>query len=329
MGLLTKMIEKGDCRVYPVIVPVNYSLRTINFYLIEESGSLTLIDAGFNNDECWEFLIRVLNENRFSLSADIKQIILTHSHQDHTGLVNRIVGKKEIPIYAHFDSVKRLKRDKDFMKLRIDFFNRFYQEMGCGVAGRRRVQRLKELLKKNKHDEIKADIIPIANSEMVNGMEVMETPGHAPDHLVLFDTKRKWLFAGDHLIRHISSNAIVEPDGKGNRIFTLVQYIASLKKCLTLDAEVVFPGHGNCITNHRDLIKLRLKHIDEKAAKIRNLIKKDVSTANQLALTYYPNQYESEFSLVISEIVGHLDYLEVEGKIEKQKKDGIWHYYIK
>jgi len=307
-------------------MPIKYNLESINYYLIEKKGSLTLIDAGIDNDECWEQLIGTIKEIGFTM-ADLDRIILTHSHEDHIGLVNRITSVKEVPVYTHIKSIQHLKKNKNFINRRIGFFEKLYREMGCGIAGEQQVQKLKDWYKKSDGDEIKADLIPLIDSDAVNGLTVIETPGHSPDHIVLYDEQQKRVFVGDQILNHISSNAIIEPDQKGNRIFTLVQYIQSLKKCLLLDAEVFYPGHGEFITNHKELIQIRLRNINEKASKIMKLIKEGVPTANQLALTYYKDKYQSEFSLVISEIIGYLDYLETEKKIDKELKNGIWHYH--
>jgi glyoxylase-like metal-dependent hydrolase (beta-lactamase superfamily II) len=319
-------ILKEGSSVYPIVVPTKYSLRTFNFYLLQEGDSLSLIDAGINSEECWESFMQTMAENRFTLD-DLTRIIITHNHEDHVGLINRISSIKEIPLYAHKESIHRLKRDPEFFSLRIQFFNQLYQEMGCGAAGEKQVQKLKEAARNNEKNKIRANILPLTDSDMIAGLQVIETPGHSPDHLVFFDAQRKWLFAGDHLISHISSNALIEPDRNGRRILTLLQYIDSLKKCATLDIETLYPGHGELVYNHRELITTRLHRIDQKAEKILHLIQNGISTASQLALTYYKDKYQSQFALVMSEIIGHLDYLEILHKIEKEIKNGVWHYY--
>ncbi|GED12594.1 MBL fold metallo-hydrolase [Aneurinibacillus migulanus] len=319
-------ISKEGFSVYPVIVPTKYSLRSFNFYLLEEAGSLSLIDAGINSEECWEYFMQTMNENGFTLH-DLTRIIITHNHEDHVGLINRISSIKEIPLYAHQESIHRLKRDKGFFSLRIEFFDQLYREMGCGAAGEQQVQKLKDAVRKNEKNRIQTDIITFAEADRIAGLQVIETPGHSPDHVVLLHEQKKCLFAGDHLISHISSNALVEPDRDGERILTLVEYVDSLKKCLQLDVEILYPGHGELINNHKELITKRLHRIDEKAERILRLIQSGISTANQLAYTYYKGKYESQFPLVMSEIIGHLDYLETQHKVQKEVKDGVWHYY--
>jgi glyoxylase-like metal-dependent hydrolase (beta-lactamase superfamily II) len=325
MGCASSMITKNEGTVYPIIVPAAYGLKSYNFYLFKQGGSLSLIDAGIDSEECWDYFCQTLTEYDLGLE-DITEIILTHNHHDHVGLVNRIWAKKEVPVYAHADSIYRLKRDKAFFTLRVEFFKQLYEENGCGAAGEKEVQKLRDSLDENEKNTIRADISPIDESDQVAGLQVIETPGHAPDHLVFFDAGRKWLFGGDHLISHISSNAILEPDRYGQRILTLVAYLDSLQACQKLDVETVFPGHGEWISEPQELIAKRLVKTDEKAEKLLRLIEEGHSTANEIALVFYKRQYPNEFSLVMSEIIGHLDYLETIHKVEKELKAGVWNY---
>jgi glyoxylase-like metal-dependent hydrolase (beta-lactamase superfamily II) len=251
------MFTKNDGTVYPIIVPAPNGLKSYNFYLFKQAGSLSLIDAGIDSEDCWKYFCETLTEHDLGLE-DITEIILTHNHHDHVGLVNRICAKKEVPVYAHADSIYRLKRDKEFFALRVEFFKQLYEQNGCGAAGEKQVQKLRDAFIENERNKIRADISPINGSDQVAGMQVLETPGHSPDHLVLFDEGRKWMFGGDHLISHISSNAILEPDRNGKRILTLLKYLDSLQTCRALDVETVFPGHGEWIREPQELITKRL-----------------------------------------------------------------------
>ena len=315
---------KEDCEVFPIIVPVEYGLKTINFFLVRKEKRLLLIDAGIDDELCWGALNKTLNENGFSI-RDITEIILTHHHFDHIGLVNRIVQEHPIPVYASPLSIKRLKRDSVFMKNRLAFYERFYQEMGCGELGKKQIQYLNKALEKNKHQALQCEISPITVSTFQH-FSVLEIPGHAPDHLAFWDKERNWLFSGDLLLEHISSNALIEPDENGNRLQTLIQQRDSLLKCLKLQPEIVFSGHGQVISEPNRLIQLRLERIEDKAERFYQLILTGFSTASEIAETYYKKTYLAQFSLVMSEVVSHLDYLELQGKIKKKQVKGIWHY---
>jgi glyoxylase-like metal-dependent hydrolase (beta-lactamase superfamily II) len=325
-GVSLLKLKKECCAVTPIIIPQKSSLKSYNFYLVKHGQSLSLIDAGVNSEECWNGLISALDSNGYSLN-DLTEVILTHHHSDHIGLVNRITSEHTIPVYAHPLSIPHLKRDPGFLGMRIDFFKKLYQEMGCAENGTRQIDYLKKALIDNQHQALQADIIPI-NSDQLFHFSIIEIPGHAQDQIGLYVQEKNWLFAGDLLIEHLASNALVEPDWAGNRIHTLVQHLNSLNKCLTLNPDLVFSGHGVLIESPNSLIKKRIDRIEAKSKRIFQLIQAGTCTGNALALSLYKHVYEDQFSLVMSEIIGHLDYLEHQGRVKKEMIQGVWHYKV-
>lgn len=255
--------QKQSLHVYPIIVPTSSSLQSFNFYLVKNEGKLLLIDAGVDSGKCWKYLNQVLKKNGFDL-GDIDKIILTHSHEDHIGLVNRIMDIHEIPVYAHKSAELRLNRDEEYIQSRISFFEDLYWKMGCEERGNNRIEELRKKAKTNESQAIKNKIIPLEDGASLDGLSVIETPGHWPDHIVLLHPESGILFGGDHLVEHVSSNALIEPDAQGERLYTLIQYEASLKKCRHYTLNTVYPGHGEIIEDPVALIEQRLQGIDRK-----------------------------------------------------------------
>lgn len=60
----------------------------VNWYLVEENGYLTLVDAGL--PASWRSLLEALNAIGRS-PRDIEAIVLTHAHFDHIGFAERAV----------------------------------------------------------------------------------------------------------------------------------------------------------------------------------------------------------------------------------------------
>ncbi|WP_175638474.1 MBL fold metallo-hydrolase [Metabacillus schmidteae] len=320
------MNMNSNYEIFPVIVPTQSSLRSINFYIVKSEDSLSLIDAGLNNEGCFNALNKQLNEMGCSIS-DLTDIILTHHHIDHVGLVNRIFTEQQIPVYTHPLSIPRLTRENSFLEMRVEFFSTLYSQMGCGEMGNKQVHYLKESIVKNRDHAITAALTPLEDSKL-HHFDIIHTPGHAPDQIALYHLTNKWLLSGDLLISHISSNALVEPDPYGKRIHTLVEHIDSLMKCRSLQLDLVFPGHGEVIDKPEDLIQKRLDRIEEKAERLKSFINEGFNTGSAIAQHYYKNNYEKQFSLVMSEIIGFLDYLEGKREITKGLVEGVWRYSV-
>ena len=59
----------------------------VNFYLVEEAGRVTVVDAGMPGN--WDLLVGGLARIGRTL-ADIEAVVLTHAHADHVGIAERI-----------------------------------------------------------------------------------------------------------------------------------------------------------------------------------------------------------------------------------------------
>lgn len=318
-----KDYSKDGCAVIPIIVPEKH-LKTINFFLVKHENGLSLIDAGLDDELNWHTFLNQIKEYSLRLE-DITEIILTHHHIDHVGLVNKITSRHPVPVFASPLSIPRLKRDPGFMENRVRFYEKLYREMGCGKLGEKQINYLRTSIKKNQHQALQTEIKEIQSNELLH-YKVISIPGHAPDHIGFWDEKRNWLFSGDLLLEHISSNAFIEPDENGKRLYSLIQQRESLMKCLSLNADIVFSGHGSIIEHPNELITKRLERIDDKAQRFLRLIKNGITTVNDLAEAYYKTTYYEQFPLVVSEVVSHLDYLEINRKVNKDLLNGVWHY---
>jgi glyoxylase-like metal-dependent hydrolase (beta-lactamase superfamily II) len=70
----------------------------VNFYLLEEEGRLTLVDAG---------LPRMRGQLEAAVAAlgrsmgDLEAVILTHGHTDHVGFAGSLEKQSGIPVHVH------------------------------------------------------------------------------------------------------------------------------------------------------------------------------------------------------------------------------------
>ncbi|MGA8040997.1 MAG: MBL fold metallo-hydrolase, partial [Acidimicrobiia bacterium] len=69
-----------------------------NFYLIEDSGKVVLVDAGTPKD--WDLFTKTLTSLSRSLE-NVEAILLTHAHADHTGFAERARTSANSPVWIH------------------------------------------------------------------------------------------------------------------------------------------------------------------------------------------------------------------------------------
>ncbi|MDQ7793943.1 MAG: MBL fold metallo-hydrolase [bacterium] len=102
----------------------------------------------------------------------VRQVALTHHHEDHVGGLARIQAGAPIPAYAHPLALGRI----------LDPPRRlaFYREVVWGVPAAARASPLP--------DELAAGPYRL---------RVLHTPGHCPDHVAFYEPREGWLFTGD------------------------------------------------------------------------------------------------------------------------------------
>lgn len=320
------MKELESLLVIPIIIQTDSMLKTFNCYLIKTNKHLTLVDAAIDDDEAYAFFLEVLKDNDLQVT-DITQIVLTHNHSDHTGFVRHIRQQTDVEVYAHPSAFLRLMRDKDFLTKRINFFSKLYNENGCGERGEAEVQRMKEALVKNENLRVDPPILPIVEGDMINGFKVIEVPGHSIDQIALYNDVTGELIAGDHILEHAPSNALIEMGFEGEMLQSLYLYEQSLKRCEKLNLNVIYPGHGIVVREDcNELFTKRINSINRKSKRIKESIIQTEQTACELAKSFYKERYDTLFVLVMSEVIGHLERLVINGDLTKIYQNSVYVY---
>ena len=97
--------------LYLVRVPLPHNpLRALNSYLILSKDRTTIVDVGFNHPACEEALGQALAA--LGRTWDGVEIVLTHSHPDHTGNLDRIY-RDGMPVFANLHSFQEVENLQD------------------------------------------------------------------------------------------------------------------------------------------------------------------------------------------------------------------------
>ena len=152
-------------------------------------------------------------------------------------------------------------------------------------------------------------------------LRVHHRPGHSPTDTIFHDGDRRILIAADHLLGHISSNPLITrpPEGSDERPQALVTYLDSLRKTREMDVELVLPGHGDPVTDHRGLIDERFALHRRRADKIHRLVAERPRTAYEIAQALWGNIAVTQAYLTLSEVLGHVDLLLNDGRVREVK----------
>ena len=319
MSSMKKVAEK-------IIIPTPFAVGDVNTYLLK-GDALTLVDAGVKTQEAKEALERQLKELGYKLS-DIEQVILTHHHSDHCGLIDLF---KDRLLYGHEDNQRHLVRDEEFMNDQKEFFTKMAGQFGVPTQFMKHANDVKSLYMYSgstplTHFLKEGDEIP-GHPDWV----AMETFGHAQGHLSFYQEKTGTLIGGDLLLGRISPNPILEmPKEPGqDRVKPQLQLNDSLRRLLEEPLTIVYPGHGAYIMEPYDLIEKRLKSQHDRAFHVKSLIGNERRNVLELAILLFPKAVKRDPALALFETLGQLDYLESLHEIESEMVDGVVWYYNK
>src|SRR4051794_38773399 len=306
-------------------IPTPFAVGRVNVYLIEDEP-LTLVDAGPNSGTSFDELQRALAELGHELE-DIGLIIITHQHIDHLGLVSIVASHSGAEVAAIDVAVPFVENYSTEAAADDDFALALMLRHGIPEDVATALQSVSRTFRAW---GARADVTRVLHEgELIElrerALEVHFRPGHSPSDTVFLDPERRMLLAADHLLKHISSNPLITRprDGSPGRPKALVSYLESLRKTREMDAELVLPGHGDPITDHRALIDERLALHRRRADKLFRLISDRPRTAYELAQNLWGNIAVTQAYLTLSEVLGHTDLLLGEGRVRELERDGV------
>ncbi|MGH2964257.1 MAG: MBL fold metallo-hydrolase [Solirubrobacterales bacterium] len=315
--------EARDAGIHRLRIPTPFAVGRVNCYLLEDEP-LTLIDTGPNSGKALDELTRQLSAHGHALE-DIELVILTHQHIDHLGLVEIIAARSGAEVAAIDVVVPFVENFGDDIELDDRFAADLMLRHGIPEEV---VIALRSVSRSFRAWGAKADVSrPLHDGELLQfrdrALEVQHRPGHSPSDTVFWDSERGILLCADHLIAHISSNPLISRplDGSEERPRALMTYIESLRRTRELPARILLPGHGDPITDHRALIDDRFVHHDRRAEKIFGLISERPRTVYEIAQELWGNVAVTQAFLTLSEVLGHVDLLEEEGRA-REVEDG-------
>ena len=304
-------------------IPTPFEVGPVNVYLAE-GDPLALIDTGPRYDPARESLYTALAGCGYSV-ADVQCVVLTHTHADHCGLAAELARDSGAEVLAHVASFPGL--EKSAHARRLAFYAEVMRWAGVPVKTLVDLARMRQGV--GQYDEPLVPDGTLADGDVLQlggeDWHVLHTPGHAGGLICMYQPRRQLLISSDHLLRDVSSNPVIEPPVPGENELPrrLVEYMAQLRRVAALDVRLALPGHGPPITDHRALIRQRLAFHEARADRICEVIGEREFTAHEIAGVLFPHVDPVNYFLAISEVVGHLQWMETEGRVTHDERAGI------
>ena len=266
---------------------------------------------------------------------DLERIVITHQHTDHVGLVGILAERSGAEVCA-LDVFAPVVEDFDAYAERNDELAQALM-LRHGIAS----DMVTALAAVSRAYRGWGGSAPVTHRLTDGGelafagrtLQVLHRPGHSPSDTVFWDAEAAVLLAGDHLIKHISSNPLIsqplggrsgEPSSERPR--ALVMYMESLRLTRAMPIETVLPGHGDSFGGHAALIDERFAMHERRARKFAALIAERPRTAHDIAHATWGNVVVTQAYLTLSEVLGHIDLLLERGEIVEDERDGVVHF---
>ncbi|MHA1754269.1 MAG: MBL fold metallo-hydrolase [Candidatus Odinarchaeia archaeon] len=181
-----------------------------NCYIISDE-ELTLIDCGTGYN--FKYFIERIKKEGLEPS-NIKKVILTHVHFDHSGGLKEIIKfcKPEINVF-HLEAPFIEKADSQMLLL--DMFNAHFEPIKVD-------SRL-----------IDGQIIKCGDKDF----QIIHTPGHTLGSICLYNEEDEVLISGDTVFSKGSFGRVDYPSG------SMSDLINSIEKLLNLKVKYLLPGH--------------------------------------------------------------------------------------
>ncbi|MGA2141072.1 MAG: MBL fold metallo-hydrolase [Brevinematales bacterium] len=227
---------------------IELKLSVTNCFLIKTKKQYVLVDTGYEED--WELFCKRLKEINVNI-AEISHIILTHHHDDHCGLVNKILERNnDIKIVMH-NLTKELisvgMNDQNhgggLINKRMKFligFKQFY----ISVILRKHIDKNNNLkfppYKGRSSDIIVQNEVRLSEIGIELEGRIVETPGHTIDSIsILFDD-------GYCIVGDAAANFFQFAGTKYCVVFVndLDVYYKSWGKLIAMNALKIYPAHG-------------------------------------------------------------------------------------
>lgn len=181
----------------------------------------------------------------FLKKRDLKQVVNTHYHEDHTGANHEIIERYAVEVLAHPEAVPLIGQRFEICP---------YQEIAWGYPVPTKVKPIAQRINTARY-----------------AFRVVETPGHCAGHICLYEASQGWCFTGDLFARE--KPKFIRPEENIGLI------IASMRKVLEQadDRLVLFTAVGKIVEDGKKALMECIDYLSGLAAQVKGLAQRGAS----------------------------------------------------
>lgn len=215
-----------------------------------------------------------------SMKERVRWVLLTHFHPDHIPGTVRLVRETGAEVLA---STKKVPKDSDVVVDRV-------LRAGATVEG----------------------------TEF--GLDVLSTPGHAPEHVCFLLEEERVLFTGDVVLDGMYS--VINPTRGGD----MAVYLDTLERLERLRLTRLCPAHGDVIDDPKARIRDYIEHRRAREAQILAIVREQPSKVGDIVARIY-GDVDLPAELVDAagwQVLAHLQTLKRAGRVTGASARSAW-----
>jgi glyoxylase-like metal-dependent hydrolase (beta-lactamase superfamily II) len=315
------------------------ALTAVNVYAMVGDDGVDLIDAGMALVQAREQLTGALNQLGYGL-PDIRNFFITHIHQDHYTLAVelRTTLRGQITLGDQERANMAAIRDVSAGRAEVGFIEMLDAMGAADLADQVRALLAPRLADPEPRLEWSDPDRWLPDGTVIDlpgrTLRAIHTPGHTTGHVVFHDEAAALLFAGDHVLPHITPSIGFQP------VITrsaLIQYLGSLRLMLTLPDARLLPAHGPVQPSTHARVHQLLEHHDVRLAQTLEAASGGPVTAFEAAAALPWTRRQRKLAeldvmnqlLATGETSAHLEVLVVRGQLTRERSsDGVDRYRL-
>jgi glyoxylase-like metal-dependent hydrolase (beta-lactamase superfamily II) len=289
-----------------------------NAWALAAGDGFVLVDTGMSEPGSLAQLERALEQVGLRLE-DASLLVCTHAHSDHYGQAAHVLERAGCELWMHPNHAHSTQTAQDpehALQRRVEVARQsgVPEEPLARYAEQRRGQNFGIAGVVEPH----RPLLPGVTVETDLGTwQVLETPGHAPSHVSLFQPERRVLISGDHVLGRVSLYYDYgwTPDPAG-------EFLRSLDAVDALDARLCLAGHGRPFTDVYAHIEANRALVAERLDVVAGALAGGPLTAYEVTPRLHGERFTAATAgWLLPETLCYLTHLELSGRAQRSGDD--------